>query len=293
MELKLPDVTIALLGGGLREEIMLDYLVATEATVKTLGQPKTKSCGIEACSEIAELVTAADVVLAPMTGVDQQGYLKATFAQQSLRLDEQFFAQLEPGTLFMIGIADNKLKSYCQEYSIELIQLAKLDELAIKNSIPTAEGAIQTAMEESEITLHSNNSIVLGLGRVGLTQARMLAGLGSKTYGAARKPGVRARAKELGIIPVKFEELADVISKMDFIFNTVPALVLDRKILKQVKSEALIIDLASAPGGTDFTAAEELGLKAKLTLGLPGQVAPKSAGEILGQIVPRLIKERI
>lgn len=293
MSNRLREVEIAVLGGGNREEVMLKSLAADEAKIKTLGQPESKVEGLIIKDEVSEVIKDVDVVIAPMTGADQEGYLKSTFGDKSVNLTQDFFAQLAPESIFMIGIAQEEVKNYCQQNNVQLIQLAKLDELAILNSIPTVEGAIQTAMEKSDITLHSNKSMVLGLGRVGLTQARMLKGLGSKTYAAARNPADRARAKELGITPVSFTELKGVISEMDFIFNTVPALVLNREVLTEVKSTALIIDLASAPGGTDFTAAEELGVEATLSLGLPGKVAPKTAGEILGKIVPRLISDRI
>ncbi|ADL13085.1 dipicolinate synthase subunit DpsA [Acetohalobium arabaticum] len=293
MDNKLTGVEIAVLGGGTREEVMLESLIAVDAKVKTLGRPESEIEGLIVEDKVLEVVKDANVVIAPMTGTNEEGYLKATFGDRAVELTQDFFTQLAPESIFMIGIADEEMKDYCQQNNLELIQLAKLDELAILNSIPTAEGAIQVAMEKSDITLHSNKSIVLGLGRVGLTQARMLKGLGSKTYGAARNPADRARAKELGIIPVKFSDLKEVISEMDFIFNTVPAVVLDKEVLSEVKSEVLIIDLASEPGGTDFATAEELGIEAVLSLGLPGRVAPKTAGEILGRITPRLIAERI
>ncbi|MBM7623458.1 dipicolinate synthase subunit DpsA [Sporohalobacter salinus] len=293
MNNRLKGVEIAVLGGGNREEVMLHSLAAADAKIKTLGQPENKIEGLIIKDKLSEVIKDADVIIAPMTGIDQRGYLKTTFDNKSVRLTQEFFSQLAPESMFMIGMAQEEIKNYCQQNDLELIQLADLDELAILNSIPTAEGAIQVAMENSDITLHGNKSIVLGLGRLGLTQARMLEGLGSETYVAARNPADRARAKELGMIPVSFTELKDVISEMDFIYNTVPALVLNREVLTEVKSEALIIDLASAPGGTDFTAAEELGIEAILSLGLPGKVAPKTAGEILGKIVPRLIVDRI
>jgi dipicolinate synthase subunit A len=121
----------------------------------------------------------------------------------------------------------------------------------------------------------------------------MLKGLGSKTYGVDRSSAKRARAKEMGIVPVDFSNFEKVISEMKFIFNTVPALVLDKEILSEVESEAVIIDLASAPGGTDFEVAGELGIKALLSLGLPGKVAPKTAGQILAKVIPELIMEEL
>ncbi|TGU45664.1 dipicolinate synthase subunit A, partial [Mesorhizobium sp. M00.F.Ca.ET.186.01.1.1] len=52
------------------------------------------------------------------------------------------------------------------------------------------------------------------------------------------------------------------------------------------------LDLASKPGGTDFRYAERRGIKALLAPGLPGIVAPKTAGQILAQTLSRLIAEQ-
>jgi len=293
MESQLKGIKIAVLGGDERELEMLRLLATIGAQIKTLGDPGVKIPGIEVKDRLSTVIDNVDVVIAPMTSTDEDDYLKATFVNNAVQLTEEFFASLESNTLFLIGVARGSVNDYCNEYDISLIQLAKLDEVAILNAIPTAEGAIQIAMEESNITLHSNKSMVLGLGRVGLTQARMLAGIGSQVYGVARDAGDRARAKEMGITPVDFDELKEIISEMDFIFNTVPALVLDKELLTEVKSDALIIDLASAPGGVDFEVAKELGIKALLSLGLPGRVAPKTAGQILGKVIPRLIVDRM
>jgi dipicolinate synthase subunit A len=55
----------------------------------------------------------------------------------------------------------------------------------------------------------------------------------------------------------------------------------------------LIIDLASKPGGTDFRYAEKRGIKALLAPGLPGIVAPKTAGQIVANVMAQLLKEDI
>jgi dipicolinate synthase subunit A len=56
-------------------------------------------------------------------------------------------------------------------------------------------------------------------------------------------------------------------------------------------SHSLIIDLASKPGGTDFRYAEKRGIKAMLTPGLPGIVAPKTAGKIVANVLSQLLME--
>jgi dipicolinate synthase subunit A len=172
---------------------------------------------------------------------------------------------------------------------IQLVETITLNEITILNSIPSAEGAIQMAMEATTITIHGSKSFVLGLGRTGWTLARMLHGIGAQVTGVARKPSDLARAVEMGFHAVHLSDLEDEIGRAEIIFNTVPHLILDRVMLEKVARDAVIVDLASIPGGTDFEYAQLLGIKALLAPGLPGIVAPKTAGRILAQIYPQLI----
>ena len=75
------------------------------------------------------------------------------------------------------------------------------------------------------------------------------------------------------------------------VFNTIPAPVLTGEVLRRMSPDTLIIDLAAAPGGTEFAAANEYGIKALLAPGLPGKVAPVTAGRVLAEVVPRLIEK--
>ncbi|OCL27418.1 shikimate dehydrogenase [Orenia metallireducens] len=288
----LVDQKIALLGGDAREIELISILLDKGAALQIIGQPpQIDSDSIEVVDSLEEIDDDVIAVIAPMTGTDEKLQVKKTFADKEVVLTEDFFSRLTAGTRFFIGFAKPEIKDWSQKYGIELIELAALDEVAILNAIPTAEGAIEIVMREMPITLHNNNSFVLGLGRVGFSLARMLKGMGSNTYGVARKPKDFARALDMGFEQVAFKDLDKEISKADFIFNTVPTLILDEELLKNVRKDAIIIDLASYPGGTDFEAAKRLGLKAELALGLPGKVAPKSAGQILGKVIPRMILE--
>ena len=69
------------------------------------------------------------------------------------------------------------------------------------------------------------------------------------------------------------------------IFNTIPAPVFGKKALAALPKEAVLLDLASAPGGVDFTAAKRLGIDARLLPGLPGKYSPAAAGAIAAKAV--------
>jgi hypothetical protein len=143
-----------------------------------------------------------------------------------------------------------------------------------------------TVMED---TIHGSRSCVIGFGRVGITLARTLKAMGAEVTVVARNPGQLARAYEMGCVRADYSQLRDIVNNTDVIYNTVPQLILDRSVLKYANPELLIIDLATQPGGTDFEAANVLGIKAILAPGLPGKVAPVFAGRILADVIPRLI----
>lgn len=58
-----------------------------------------------------------------------------------------------------------------------------------------------------------------------------------------------------------------------------------------MKRDTLIIDLASRPGGTDFDYAKEHGVNAIHALGLPGKVAPKTAGQVMADVLVQLMSQ--
>ena len=81
-----------------------------------------------------------------------------------------------------------------------------------------------------------------------------------------------------GAAPRPLTALPTLLPGFDAVINTVPAPVLPRTLLQQLPGGALIIDLASLPGGTDFAAAEELGLHAEHALALPALRPADSRG---------------
>lgn len=291
---QLNGLKIGILGGDEREKVMIEYLIAAGARLKVLGDPgRNLSHKVEKVFTLKELIKDVQTVIAPMSGTDLSGGLKARFVEEPIYLDNDFFALIPKTVPVLIGNTSEKVKLVAKNAGVKLILIAKREDIGILNAIPTAEGTIQIAMEKLPITIHGSKSLILGLGKCGITLAWRLRALGSETFGVTRSPEAIAKAKDLGIHILSYENLMDYLHQFDLICNTVPALVLFEDRIKLMKPETLIIDLASAPGGTDFVAAEKYGIDALLALGLPGKVAPKTAGKILGKIIPQVITETL
>lgn len=294
--MRVPDLSgcrIAVIGGDARSLFYIPALMETGAVIKAVGLEK--AIGLVPCelSGLPDALLWADVLILPMAGTAQDGTVSTQFSDHRLVLNSEIGSLAKPGILVLTGVAGCGLKEMAARLGWNLVEIVDIDELAILNSVPSAEGALQMAMEGSDITIHHSLSLVLGFGRVGTTLAKALAGLGARVTVAARNPVDLAKITVCGYGSVPFNELAFQLDTADFVFNTVPALVLGESLLQVTKPDVVIIDIASVPGGVDFAAAERLGRKAILAPSLPGRVAPRTAGRILGDLLPGIIKQQI
>lgn len=161
----------------------------------------------------------------------------------------------------------------------------KMDDVAIYNAIATAEGAIMEAIKMQPINLHQSRILILGYGRCGKILASKLKGLDANVTICARNPTQRSFAKALGLEIIDFPDLKRRISQYDYIFNTVPQIILKEELLRKIARDSCIIDIASAPGGVDHVVAQSLGICTKLCPSLPGIYSPKSSGIMLAKKV--------
>lgn len=129
------------------------------------------------------------------------------------------------------------------------------EEFAVGNAIPTAEGAVGLAIREYPGTINGAKCLITGFGRIGKNLAIILRGMGAEVFCAARKKADLMQMRAFGVQPLTYREIG---RRFDLIFNTVPAKVLTSPVLMQQTRDTLIIELASAPGGTDLKRAEEL-----------------------------------
>ena len=136
--------------------------------------------------------------------------------------------------------------------------------------------------------------MVLGFGRTGFTMARTLQGLGAKVMVGVRRAGAFCKGVGDGFSAFLYESIySSKWGNIDLLFNTIPTMIVTAQIIANMPHRALIIDLASKPGGTDFRFAEKRGIKAMLAPGLPGIVAPKTAGRIIANTFSQLIDGRL
>lgn len=286
---------VVFLGGDARQLEVIKRFIQMNARVSLIGFDNLQSplSGTAQRELDSNVIKTANILVLPIVGTGEQGQITSAFTSKQLVLKEDHIASLPANCMVFSGIARPYLKQLCEKHRVQLFELLSRNDVAIYNSIPTVEGALMMAIQHTDITIHNSTTIVLGFGRVGLSLARVLYAIGAKIRVGVRRTDDMARAFEMGLESFLMEGLVTEVNNADLIFNTVPALVIDAAILKNMPHDVVIIDLASKPGGVDYAYAEKRGIKAILAPSLPGIVAPRTAGSILANAMIQIINDRI
>ncbi|MFB1049523.1 dipicolinic acid synthetase subunit A [Paraliobacillus sp. JSM ZJ581] len=283
---------IAILGGDARYLEMIKKLSEDRRIKMELvgfNQLNQGFTGIKQTDFSSLEVEKLDAVILPIPGIDKTGSLHAVFSNEEIYLSEHWFSRIQESSVVFTGISTPYLEKMKEMNKLKLIPLMDRDDVAIYNSIPTAEGTIMLAIQNTNFTVHESTVLVLGFGRVGMSVASKFKALGANVFVGARKTADFARINEMGMGNFHMNDLAAYTGQCDILINTIPVKVVTAPVLNPLKSNALIIDLASKPGGVDFEYAKQRGIHAIHALGLPGMVAPRTAGEILANIISQLI----
>ena len=282
--------TVSVIGGDLRQLTIAGMLAADGYDVIIYGFDRDIKTDDLKHADTLSAALDSEIIILPVPVTFDNIKVNMPFSDEVLTL-KSLTDGINPLSIVFGGRISRTLSSELESRGIMHRDYMKRDELAIRNAVPTAEGAIEIAISETPITLHGSKCLVMGYGKVGKVLARFLDGLGANTYVEARKYADLALIESHGCIPLTMKEAKTRINEFDVIFNTIPALVLTKDVLSGVNQNSLIIDLASKPGGVDFESARELGVKVIWALSLPGKVAPVTAGIIIKDTITNMLSE--
>lgn len=295
MKSMLTGLSIAVIGGDARQLEVVRKLSEWDANLFLIGFDQLDH-GFTGAYKV-DLDEAnfeeMDAILLPVSGTNFEGKVETIFSNEDIVLTVQHLKRTPEHCAVYSGITNSYLDQCVKDADRRLVKLLERNDVAIYNSIPTAEGTIMMVIQNTDVTIHEANVMVLGFGRTGITVARMMAALGAHVKVGARRSEHLARISEMGLESFYVENLEQEVSDTEICINTIPTSVLTASVLSHMPLSTLIIDLASKPGGTDFRYAEKRGIKALLAPGLPGIVAPKTAGGILAKVLlPLLISNQ-
>lgn len=284
---------ITFIGGDLRQIAAAGSLAEDAANVTLYGFDDLKNVPrtVTRSDDLSAAENGADVIVLPLP-YGHDGKINCPLTKEEIML--RTVTELCGSALILGGKFDRKAYGIAAAHNNKMTDYYEREELSVLNAVPTAEGAVEIAMRELPITVFGMKAAVVGYGRVGTVLASTLRALGAKVTVAARSTSARAWAKINGCDAVGISDLEKIAGEFSCVFNTVPALVINPTMIDAMRRDALIIDLASSPGGVDTGAAEKAGVKCIAALSLPGRVAPDTAGEIIAETIKNiLIQEEI
>lgn len=284
---------IAIIGGDLRIAKLATMLAKDENEIYVYGLEKSDDiknvANIIECPTIKKTIENVEIVIGPIPFSSNGNMINMPFSDKEITIREMMH-NINAKVLIAGGISPEVYEMANDEY-VEIIDIMKREELAVLNTIATAEGTIQIAIENTNRILHGSEVLILGFGRIGKVLARKLAGLSVKVTCAARKDEDFAWIEAFGHKAVNINHLGENLKNFDIIINTVPHIVLTESKLQFVKNDILLIDLASNPGGIDKRAVKERNLKFVWALSLPGRVAPTTSAEFIKNTIYNILKE--
>lgn len=284
---------ISIIGGDLRIVKLAEMLAKDNFQIKTYALENSEDLkkieNLRNCTSIEETIKQSNIVIGPIPLSKDNIEINTPFSKEVISIKN--LGKYLKGKKFFTGNIKEEFLEYFESEEVEVIDLLKREELVILNTIATAEGTIQIAMEQTSRTLHGSNILILGFGRVAKTLANMLKAIGANVYCMARKNSDFAWMKTYGYKQIKLEDLKNELSKFDIIINTIPTLILGKEEIDYIKKESLLIDLASAPGGIALEEAKNANIKVNWALGLPGKVAPLTSAEIIKDTIYNVLNE--
>ena len=284
---------LAVIGGDLRIAKLAIMLANDGNEVYVYGLEKSEEIrrqkNIIQCDTIRKAIDDVEIVIGPIPFSSNGNTINMPFSDKEITIREMMH-NINAKVLIAGSILPEVYEMANDEY-IEIIDIMKREELAVLNTIATAEGTIQVAIENTNRKLHGSEVLILGFGRIGKVLARKLAGLSVKVTCAARKDEDLAWIEAYGHKSLNINNLGENLRLFDIIINTVPHIILTEQKLEYVKKETLLIDLASNPGGIDKKAIKDRNLKFVWALSLPGKVAPTTSAEFIKNTIYNILKE--
>lgn len=280
-------------GGDLRIIKLIKMLAIDGNKVYIYGLEKADEIkeneNIIMCNKLQEAVKNSEIIIGPIPFSSNGKDINAPFSDRQITIRD--LMHVINTKILIAGSITPEVYNLVNEKYIQIIDIMKREELAILNTISTAEGAIEIVISNTNKIIHSSNILILGFGRIGKVLANKLEGLSANVTCAARKDEDLAWIKTYGYQETNINTLGENLSKYDVIINTVPHFILTEENIKYVKDDCLLVDLASNPGGIDRNAAKDKNLKLIWALALPGKVAPVTTAKFIKDTIYNILKE--
>ena len=168
---------------------------------------------------------------------------------------------------------------------IPMTDLTRHAAMAVGNAALTVQGALLLMLQNTMRPLKGQQVLILGGGRIGTLLGLQLKDMGAAVTVASRRRECKAWHTAMGMQAADISDPKSLLPWADIVVNTVPVPILDTAALKLLHPSALLLELASLPGGFDPVQAEALGYTAVIARGLPGTFTPQGAADLIAETI--------
>ena len=261
----------------------MNFSITTYKTTTKINDQK-----INQANSIKDAVTSSKNIICPIPLTRDGKSIINKLENCNLSINE-LQNSLNSNQNFLAGCIPKEFIKFASENNIFVYDYMQNNNFSIYNSIATAEAAIAEAILNNQINMHSSNCLVLGFGKCGKVIAHKLKNLCKKVAVCARNENDRAFANAYGYESFDLSELKTNIQIFQYVFNTIPIMVLNKEIISNMSKDSSILDITSV--GTDIAACQENSINAKISLAIPGKFKAKSSARALTNITLKILKK--
>ncbi|MBR3893745.1 MAG: dipicolinate synthase [Clostridia bacterium] len=290
--------TLAVLGGDQRQIVMARVLAEYGYPTKVwgLGRCRQEIGDAKYCESWENAILDADAVILPLPASADGVRIHCPLHDHDVFLRVTTLLDAIAGRRLFGGRIVESIRRIAEQKSVEWVDYYESEILQLKNALPTAEGAIAIAMQELPVTIAGVSAAVIGYGRIASLLAQKLHALGAQVTVYARRTEQLTQASlhhhkvQKLTLPDGESALSCLSDDCRVVFNTVPHRLITREVLKKIPHRCVLIDLASAPGGIDHAAAQELNIRSVWGTALPGKCTPESAGRYIAETLAQMLE---
>jgi len=281
----------AVIGGDDRQGCLANSLKDDGCDVVTSG---LAGCPVLSAGpkqlDVHSAIRQADVVVLPLPISRDTCTINAPYCVELIYLKD-VLNSVGRGQVVTGGLIDDEFAKAITARGAAAHDYFKREELTVLNAIPTAEGALEIILRETNHTVYGSKILISGFGRIGKVLTKMFVSLSADVTVSVRKHSDSVWAQIEGAKSAFAKDLQDMKLDEDIVINTVPSMIFDENLLAKMNKSAIIVDLASAPGGIDIGAAKNMGIKVIVAQSLPGKCAPQTAGEFIKETIMNILEE--
>lgn len=287
------EVRVAVLGGDAREVYIAGRLLALGYQVRLFGTAPDGMSGLTLAGSPQAAVTGANWIVCPSPGLGDGERVYAPSSPVPIILNAALLEASDAvaGGL-VLGRATPGVTAAARSSGISVFEMKDDRALAVSNATAVAEALIALLVSKTRRVLPEHRLLILGYGATGAAFTDALLGLACSVRVTARRLDYLERARQRGAVPVSYPDRAEAMAQSDIVVNTVPSPDAIPAAAFTHLRDAIVVDIASPPGGTDHAAASAAGIDLTWARGLAGARAPLSAGDAQLRIIAEAIASR-